>query len=372
MFQDVTTNERGTKPLTGSTLLQPWSAEADADKLMDDLFADIDRILEGGSKLPTEPAKPEYISLQSIVIPPISIPPTVIPSQDLQQEQQSVSEDTTEVKPSQTTIAHTSSTTPKRSWWSIDKLLLAAGLVSVAVTVGLLLASQKKLTGSWSLNFAAAPSGETEPLSEADAQFVRYMQRSLEAIDSKAATAQKTGTATGGSGNTSALPVPVSGNRALGSNPPGTYIDKYIVNNNYTTYPIQTPSVPPTNSSAGNSTLPGQTRLPAGTSGLSTPPGTAPTAPASDPPSAPVPPSVAIPTLSAPPLPIPAAKHTLVGLLEQGEGSAALFQIDGITQRINVGEAIGASGWTLVSVANKEAVIRRNGEVRSVYVGQTF
>ncbi|HAG82246.1 MAG TPA: hypothetical protein DCL61_14030, partial [Cyanobacteria bacterium UBA12227] len=76
--------------------------------------------------------------------------------------------------------------------------------------------------------------------------------------------------------------------------------------------------------------------------------------------------------LSAPPLPIPAAKHTLVGLLEQGEGSAALFQIDGITQRINVGEAIGASGWALVSVANKEAVIRRNGEVRSVYVGQTF
>jgi Tfp pilus assembly protein PilP len=59
-------------------------------------------------------------------------------------------------------------------------------------------------------------------------------------------------------------------------------------------------------------------------------------------------------------------------LLELGDRSAALFEVNGTTQRINVGEAIGASGWTLVSVANQEAVVRRNGEVRSVYVGQKF
>jgi Tfp pilus assembly protein PilP len=61
-----------------------------------------------------------------------------------------------------------------------------------------------------------------------------------------------------------------------------------------------------------------------------------------------------------------------VGLLELGNRSAALFEINGITQRINIGETIGTSGWTLVSVANQEAVVRRNGEVRSVYVGQKF
>jgi Tfp pilus assembly protein PilP len=66
------------------------------------------------------------------------------------------------------------------------------------------------------------------------------------------------------------------------------------------------------------------------------------------------------------------ANHTLVGLLELGDRSAALFDVSGVTQRITVGEAIGASGWILVSVANQEAVIRRNGEVRSVYVGQKF
>jgi Tfp pilus assembly protein PilP len=69
---------------------------------------------------------------------------------------------------------------------------------------------------------------------------------------------------------------------------------------------------------------------------------------------------------------LPGAKHTLVGLLELGDRSAALFDINGSTQRFNVGEGIGNSGWTLVSVANQEAVIRRNGEVRSVYVGQRF
>ena len=39
---------------------------------------------------------------------------------------------------------------------------------------------------------------------------------------------------------------------------------------------------------------------------------------------------------------------------------------------ISSAEAIGTSGWTLVSVNNNEAIIRRNGEVRSVYIGQKF
>ncbi|MFN6540732.1 MAG: hypothetical protein RM021_030935 [Nostoc sp. EkiNYC01] len=61
---------------------------------------------------------------------------------------------------------------------------------------------------------------------------------------------------------------------------------------------------------------------------------------------------------------------TLEGLLELGNKSAALFKIDGVTRRINMGETIGSSGWTLVDVSNGEAVIRRNGEVRSIYAGQ--
>lgn len=58
--------------------------------------------------------------------------------------------------------------------------------------------------------------------------------------------------------------------------------------------------------------------------------------------------------------------------MQLGERPAALFQVGGVIQTIGIGEAIGDSGWTLVSVADQEAVIRRNGEVRSVYPQQTF
>jgi hypothetical protein len=68
----------------------------------------------------------------------------------------------------------------------------------------------------------------------------------------------------------------------------------------------------------------------------------------------------------------PAAMHVLVGLLELGERSAALFEINGVPRRVYIGEPIGDSGWNLAAVSNDEARIRRNGEVRSVYIGQQF
>ncbi len=65
-------------------------------------------------------------------------------------------------------------------------------------------------------------------------------------------------------------------------------------------------------------------------------------------------------------------KYTLTGLLQLGDQSVALFEINGINQRIKAGESIGSSGWNIVSISGQEVVIRRNGEVRSVYVGQKF
>jgi hypothetical protein len=56
--------------------------------------------------------------------------------------------------------------------------------------------------------------------------------------------------------------------------------------------------------------------------------------------------------------------------MEKGDQSAALFKVDGATRRVSIGEGIGSSGWTLVEISNGEAIIRRNGEVRSIYTGQ--
>jgi hypothetical protein len=96
-----------------------------------------------------------------------------------------------------------------------------------------------------------------------------------------------------------------------------------------------------------------------------------PVRPAPKPSAAQVPKSTDVPI----PSPIAAATiygHTLVGVLELGNLSAALFEINGLTQKIALGQTIGSSGWTLVSITNQEAVVRRNGEVRSIYVGQKF
>ncbi|NET53113.1 MAG: hypothetical protein F6K09_31935, partial [Merismopedia sp. SIO2A8] len=64
--------------------------------------------------------------------------------------------------------------------------------------------------------------------------------------------------------------------------------------------------------------------------------------------------------------------HILVGLLQLGDRSVAMFDFSDGTHRVSVGEQIGSSGWSLVSVSQNEAVIRRNGDVRSIYIGQSF
>ena len=57
---------------------------------------------------------------------------------------------------------------------------------------------------------------------------------------------------------------------------------------------------------------------------------------------------------------------------EDSSKDAALFEVNGVTRRVSVGEGISSSGWSLVEITNGEAVIRRNGEVRSIYSGQEF
>ncbi|WP_298613000.1 hypothetical protein [uncultured Thermosynechococcus sp.] len=89
-------------------------------------------------------------------------------------------------------------------------------------------------------------------------------------------------------------------------------------------------------------------------------------------------PTVTAPTPTAtpatpPPSPPPAPpQHTLVGILELGDRSVALFQSNGQTLRLGIGDTIGSEGWQLVQIQNQRAVLRRQGEVRSLTVGQSF
>ncbi len=409
MSQEVSTNPRASKPLTNSNSIQPWSAEASADKLMDELFSDIDRILDGGSRLPTEPAKPEYVSLQPIVIPQIAMPPAVIPPQELEEQPSPEPSETptTPVEPLERRVDNTASAPVKRSGWSIEKLLLGLGITSLVVTLALLLANQQKLTLPWSGNSSSSSSiGGNSQLSASDSQFVSYMLRSLQVIDHRSKTKQNT-TATASAASTTnqssanLQSLPTNSNRLLGANQPQTVLERVYI----PVYPSQSPAPqaasqptvrpsvqaaapvqrppaqvqaarpaqkPPAQAQAARPAQkpPAQAQAPSPVARLSPPPAALPPAPApAAPPPALAPDAPSLPDSSSQ---AAAVKHTLVGLLELGERSAALFEVSGVTQRFNVGESIGNSGWTLVSVANQEAVIRRNGEVRSVYVGQKF
>lgn len=50
--------------------------------------------------------------------------------------------------------------------------------------------------------------------------------------------------------------------------------------------------------------------------------------------------------------------------------SAILFEMNGVTQRYYIGESIGSSGWSVVDISNNYVSVRRNGEVRSISIGQ--
>jgi hypothetical protein len=383
MSQEVSTNPRASKPLTNSTSTQPWSAEADADKLMDDLFSDIDRILDGGSKLPTDPVKPEYISLQPIVMPQLPMPPAVIPAQELEQEPITEPTETMPVELVERRELQFASSPAKQSGWSLEKLLLIGGITSLVVTLLLVLASQHKLTLPEWLNFSGSSSTQSGQLSPSDHQFVAYMLRSIQVIDHKSKTNQKTATTASASGVANQQPVNLqSGSTAsIRPNPPQTVLERIYIPVYPPQAPLPQPTTPATTRPSFQAISPAAkppVKAPAPVTKLSppspvarlsrpsTPPQSLPALPPAPPPAAVVP-SVAVAASS-----VSDPKHTLVGLLELGDRSAALFDVSGTTQRIKIGEAIGASGWTLVSVANQEAVIRRNGEVRSVYVGQKF
>ncbi len=66
----------------------------------------------------------------------------------------------------------------------------------------------------------------------------------------------------------------------------------------------------------------------------------------------------------------PTISVQLEGILESGDQSVALFNIDGSTRGVNLGENIGGTGWILIEISNGEAIIRRYGEKRSMYAGQ--
>ncbi|WP_199249234.1 hypothetical protein [[Phormidium] sp. ETS-05] len=467
----------------------PLSVETYADRLMNELFDDVDRILDGGSRIPARPTHPEVISLQQIQVPQIILPTVVLPPPA-----------PPEVAPSDEASAITTSKTqPNQNKW-VDKLLMGGAFVSLVATLGLWLWSRGDLRRVWAQMQELLPNAVvTEPVAppqvktpeqlkaEADAKFMRYMEKALEAIERDPDTAAALPTPPGQTAVTPAAPLPLmmapppvnvtvnptvnaapgpvnSGNVAEALHRIAIALERLSIPGldpfqivtvpqaqppqlgpaqrpqppaapkpapkpapsptaqpqpatvaaaptpRATATPTTTPratTTPTTTPRATTTptTTPRATTTPTTTPRATTTPTTTPRATAQPSPTlqatltptpTPPPPGAAtaepspIPTGPAPaPAPTaseeptpevtetptpssPEVTHVLIGILELGEQSAALFEVNGASRRVKVGENIGSSGWTLVEVKNREAVIRRNGEVRSISVGQSF
>ncbi|MEH1840589.1 MAG: hypothetical protein V7L20_17945 [Nostoc sp.] len=451
MLQEASTRLIVPEPSEDLIANEPWSIENYADSLMDELFADIDSILDvstnllsqtvrhsrqkksnqfvaGVSPQPQRQSPPENVVQTVMTMPQIILPNTV------NQPMQSVAQDN--YKHLSTVVFDTAtvkrvSRKRQKSSHNLGKLLIVGTTLGVAIA-GIIYLVQSGIVYLFNTNLTQPAVLIPQPQShlptkvEIEADLVDYMLQSLAVIDKQQATLNQKSPIPRFSTQTNTNQIALSNRQTTGNLPSlpllanntlsapkrsGSVVERIYVPVYQAPSPMRyaLPAIPgsPTLLPQIASTLQGsqpnvvksalntvrQAAKPVTVNMLAAAvrtelkPVAAKTAPItvrqtpSPLPALPVVPLRAAlvpesePTITQeqvyPAVPIAdAPSNTLEGLLELGNKSAALFKIEGVTRRINMGESIGSSGWTLVDVSNGEAVIRRNGEVRSIYAGQ--
>jgi hypothetical protein len=245
----------------------------------------------------------------------------------------------------------------------LDKLLLAIALL-YSLVMFVALASKFNLNFVQLLISPVAKTAAEQPISNSDAQFVSYMKRSLEAIDRKAQAEETTIANDNLEAKENNLAVNKPTIASANSLPP--------VPTATLPAPWQTASLPVGNALSAVSSIPETTSF--------TPPPPPPSFKTTALPkkiaNLPSPhlsetktPSQASPSSTVKYVP---AGYTLIGLLDLGEKSAALFKTNDTTQQIWVGETIGETGWILKSVTPRAVKISRKRQSRSLSVGDKF
>ncbi|UUO15158.1 hypothetical protein [Dolichospermum heterosporum] len=387
---------------------EPWTIETYAESLMDELFHDIDNILDGRSKRNHHRGRNESVPVQTMTF---QMPDVVLPSK-LNRPLQS----TAPIKNVQTTtlvVNHPSIraiATTEQQPNGLGKLIFM-GLSLTVGTLGMVYLTESGLLNTINAQLTSQnlPNHQT-PLpasvtTDPQLDLVDYMLEALTVIEQQGTTNGKTiakpGFPTVNLNQTTALALP---NTQPTETPPLPIAasNMPLANNRLTTpnvveriyipvyqspapkYQIPTvPAVPapPTlpssltvkNSPNINTIQPAIKPISKTTQVNLKPAAVNPQSLKVAPPQLPtvVPPAPIKETKDIPQQVVaPSYIAQLEGLLELGNKSVALFKVDGISRRINIGENIGTTGWTLVEVSNGEAIVRRNGEVRSIYTGQ--
>jgi hypothetical protein len=236
---------------------------------------------------------------------------------------------------------------------SLDKILFSLASVYL-VAVVFWLAGQGKLKLPWITNNSKVITSQKQPLSPADAEFIVYLQQSLDQLEKQSSQPQPA--------NISVPSPPVPSNSAAETKiVEKIYIPVYPQNNNPSlTVPPNSVAVNPRITNNTVPPPPPVSSVPSSTQAIA-PPTTVPVL---------TPAGNLLPT--TPPPSVANPDNLLVGLLEAGEQSSALFNFNGSTRRVQIGEAIGTTGWTLKGVQNQQAVISHQGNVRYIEVGKGF
>jgi hypothetical protein len=435
MLQEASTRLIVPEPSEDLIANEPWSIENYADGLMDELFADIDYILDVSDNLPSQTVRhgrqnkaqrdspPEYVPLQTVTIPQIILPNGQSVTQNNNKHLSTVVFDNGTIKPV--------SRKRQKSSRTLGKLLIVGTTLGVAIA-GILYLVQSGVVYLLNPNLTQqallAPQTQSQlpGKTEIEADLVDYMLGALAVIDKQELKGNQKSFSSGFSSQTNTNQIALGNGQITGNLPPlpllanntppapnrsGSVVERIYVPVYQAPSPMRyalpaipgSPALLPQVANALQASQPNVVKSALNTVRQAGKPvtvnmlaaavraelkpvagRTAPITVRQTPKPLPALPVVPLraalapesePTITQeqvyPATAIAVApSNTLEGLLELGNKSAALFKIDGVTRRINMGESIGQSGWTLVEVSNGEAVIRRNGEVRSIYAGQ--
>lgn len=89
----------------------------------------------------------------------------------------------------------------------------------------------------------------------------------------------------------------------------------------------------------------------------------------------PPPPPSPVVTVAPSAIPLPPMQYNstggkLVGVLESGERSSALFDVNGLTKRVAIGENV--NGWVIVQIQNEQVFLNQGSTTKVIDVGQSL
>jgi hypothetical protein len=339
MGQDTNT-KTVTLPLQEFTAVDANSlVNSYADDLVANLFEDVDKLLDGDETLLNRLEQDEEAAALPFVEAEASDSDNSEAASTALVPTGPATDGEAESKTSLTTESNSTGTPAQKTRLGklLDRFLITTTVFSLLGVFGFIVYSYQRSVG-W-MNPVATQ--DVDMPSQSDVEFLEYLDRSLDVIARKVERSAATEGAIDQLPDVSVLPAsppllppltpaPTAGGLMPPGGGPVNVIERVYIPYQTTAQQPTLPQVPQM------AQAPGQAGVPQGATAT------------------------------------PATVHVLVGLLELGERSAALFEINGVSQRVYIGQPIGNSGWNLVSVSSDEARIRRNGEVRSIYIGQQF